>query len=81
MVIVINSVIGGFSWMDLVWFAARNDQLQVSNYSQLSDYNYMELIVKNKAPNALITCEEMVLVMTRSILWSLVYINFHLLCW
>ena len=81
MVIVINSVIEEFGWMDLVWLAARTDQLQVSNYSQLSDYNYMELVVKNKAPNALIVCEEMVLVMIRLILWSLVYINFHLLCW
>ena len=81
MVIVINSVIEEFSCMDLVWLAARTDQLQVSDYSQLSDYNYMELVVKNKAPYALIVCEEMVLVMIRLILWSLVYINFHLLCW
>ena len=81
MVIVINSVIEEFSWMDLVWLVARTDQLQVSDYSQLSDYNYVELVVKNKAPNALIVCEEMVLVMIRLILWSLVYINFHLLCW
>ena len=40
MVIVMNSVIEEFSWMDLVWLAARTDQLQVSDYSQLSDYNY-----------------------------------------
>ena len=38
MVIVINSVIGGFSWVDLVWLAASTVRLQVSNYSQLSDY-------------------------------------------
>ena len=43
-------------------------------------YCRLELVVKNKAPNALIVCEEMVLVMIRLILWSLVYINFHLLC-
>ena len=29
MVIVINSVIGGFSWVDLVWLAASTVQLQV----------------------------------------------------
>ena len=47
MVIVINSVIGGFGWVDFVWLAASTVQLQVSNYSQLShycsqlsDYNY-----------------------------------------
>ena len=37
-VIVINSVIGGFSWVDLVWLAALTVRLQVSDYSQLSDY-------------------------------------------
>ena len=38
MVIVINSVIGGFSWVDLVWLAASTVRFQVSNYSKLSDY-------------------------------------------
>ena len=38
MVIVINSVIGGFSWVDLVWLAASTVWLQVSDYSQLCDY-------------------------------------------
>ena len=38
MVIVINSVIGGFSWVDLVWLAASPARLQVSDYSQQSDY-------------------------------------------
>ena len=38
MVIVINSVIGGFSWVDLVWLAASTVQLLVPDYSQLSDY-------------------------------------------
>ena len=38
MVIVINSVIGGFSWVDLVRLAASTVQLPVSNHSQLSDY-------------------------------------------
>ena len=38
MVIVINSVIGGFSWVDLVWLATSTVRLKVSDYSQLSDY-------------------------------------------
>ena len=38
MVIVINSVIGGFGWVELEWLAASTIQLQVSDYSQLSDY-------------------------------------------
>ena len=38
MVIVINSVIGGFSWVDLVRLAASTVQLPVSDHSQLSDY-------------------------------------------
>ena len=37
-VVVINSVIGGFSWEDLVWLAAPTVRLQVSDYSQLCDY-------------------------------------------
>ena len=37
-VIVINSVIGGFSWVDLVRLAASTVQLPVSDHSQLSDY-------------------------------------------
>ena len=32
------SVIGGFGWMDWVWLAASAVGLQVSDYSQLSDY-------------------------------------------
>ena len=38
MVLVINSVIGGFGWLDLVWLATSAVRLQVSDYSQLSDY-------------------------------------------
>ena len=38
MVIVFNSVIGGFGWVDLVWLTTSTAQLQVSDYSQLSDY-------------------------------------------
>ena len=52
MVIVINSVIGGFCWVDLVWLAASIVWLQVSNYRQLSNYNCTEWLVKNEAANA-----------------------------
>ena len=38
MVIVINSVIGGFGWVDLVWLVTSTVRLQVFDYSQLSDY-------------------------------------------
>ena len=38
MVIVINSVIGGFSWVYLIWLADVTAQLEVCDYSQLSDY-------------------------------------------
>ena len=38
MVIVINTVIGGFSWVGLLRLAASTVQLPVSNHSQLSDY-------------------------------------------
>ena len=56
-VIVINSVIGGFSWVDLVWLATSTVKLQVS------DYNCTEWLVKNKAANAPIRIEEFVMVM------------------
>ena len=36
--IVINAVIGGFRWQDLKWLAYETVRLQVSDYSQLSDY-------------------------------------------
>ena len=35
-------VIGGFSRVDLVWLAASAIQLQVSDYSKLSNYNFTE---------------------------------------
>ena len=63
MVIVINTVIGGFSWTDSVWLTASTAGLHVSDYSQLSDYNYTEWLMKNKAANAPITLEEIVMVM------------------
>ena len=38
MVILINSLIGGLGWMDLVWLASSTVHLQMSDYSHLSDY-------------------------------------------
>ena len=38
MVIVLNSVIGGLSWVDLVGLVAFTLRLEVSDYNQLSDY-------------------------------------------
>ena len=63
MVVVFNSVIGGFSWVDLVWLATSTVLLQVSDYSQLSDYSSTEWLVKNNAANAPITFEEILMVM------------------
>ena len=70
MVIVINSMIGGFSWVDLVWLVALTVPLQVSDYSQLSYYtwhkNSTEKYVKIDSANAPITFEEIVMVMIKS---------------
>ena len=70
MVIVINSVIGGFSWVDLAWLAASNVRLQVSDNSQLSDYNCTEWLVKYKAADAPITFEEIIIVMINFVIAS-----------
>ena len=64
--IVINSVIGGFSWVDLAWLAASNVRLQVSDNSQLSDYNCAEWLVKFKTADAPITFEQIVMVMIKA---------------
>ena len=58
MVIVINSVIGGFSWVDLVCLAAS-----ANSPITLSDYSCTEWQVKYKAGDAPITFEEIVMVM------------------
>ena len=63
MVIVINSVIGRFSWVELVWLAPPTFRLQVSDYSQQSDYNFTKWLVKYRAADALVTCNEIVMVM------------------
>ena len=67
LVIVINSVIGGFSWVDLVWLAASTVWLQVSDYSQLSNYNCAEWLVEYKAADAPITFEEIVMAMINTL--------------
>ena len=64
--ILINSVIGGFSWVDLAWSAISNFRLQVSDNNQLSDYNYTEWLVKYKAADAPITFEQIVMVMIKA---------------
>ena len=46
MAIVINSVIGGFGWVDLIWLVASTVWSQVSNYSQLSNNSCTEWWVK-----------------------------------
>ena len=55
MVIVINSVIGGLSWVDLLWLAASTDYTV-----RLQLYR---MIVENEAADALIAFEEIVMVM------------------
>ena len=62
MVIVINSATDGFSWKDKVSLAALWVRLQVSDCNQLSDYNCIEWWMKNKAVNAPITFEEIVMI-------------------
>ena len=61
MVIVINSVIGRFSWVDLVWLATSTVREQVSDYSLLLENNCSEWFVNNEAADALITFEEIVM--------------------
>ena len=65
MVIVINSVIGGFSWVDLVWLAASTVSLQVSDYSRLFDYTVRFQLsrVIREAADTPTTFEEIVMVM------------------
>ena len=71
MVIVITPVIGGFSWVHLIWLANLSVCMQVSNYSQLSDYtvqiNPTQWLVKNKAVKYVpIKFVEIVMVMIKS---------------
>ena len=59
MVIVFNSVIGGFCWVVLV----NRCPITANCPTTLSDYSSAEWLVKNKAANAPITFEEIVMVM------------------
>ena len=61
MVILFNSAIGGFGWVDLVWLTTSTVRLQVSDYGQLSDYSCTDRLVKNKAVDAPITFKEIVM--------------------
>ena len=63
MVIVINSVIGEFSWVDFIWLTASTVRSQVSDCSQLSDYTCTEWLVRYKAADTPITFEEIVTVL------------------
>ena len=63
MVVVFNSVISGFGWVAFVWLTTSTVPLQVSDYSQLSDYSSTEWLVKNNAASAPITFEEILMVM------------------
>ena len=76
MVIVINSVIGGFSWMKYDWvsYYSQLSDLTLSDLTlsdltlsdlTLSDYNCIEWLLKYRADDAPIICEEIVMVMTR----------------
>ena len=53
-----NSVIGGLSWVHLKWVVDLSVWLQLSDCSQLSDYNPTQ--VKNKATNTPIKFDEIV---------------------
>ena len=48
MVIVIYVVIGGFSWKHLKWLAQEIVRLQVSDYSQLSDYRLFNINIREQ---------------------------------
>ena len=68
MVNVINSVIGGFSSVNVVELAALTLWLQLSDYSQLSYYTmqlqlHRTINKKNRAGDAPITFEEIGMVM------------------
>ena len=55
MVIVINSGIDGFSWVDLVWFSDQRCPITTNCPITLSYQNCTEWLVENKAANAPIT--------------------------
>ena len=59
---VIYVVIGGFSWKYLIWLAQETVQLQVSDYSQLSDYDFAAKLVQNTAVYGPFTFDEIVMI-------------------
>ena len=65
MVIMINSVISGFRWVDLPWLAASAVRLHCP--ITLSGYNCTEWLLKYKAADAPMTFEEIVMVMIKRI--------------
>ena len=65
-VIVINSVIGEFSWVHLIWLTDVTP-----DYSQLSDYNPIQWLVNNNVVNAPIKFEEIVRVMIKNVIFFL----------
>ena len=59
-VIVINVVIGGFCGEGLFrWLAHVTVRLQVSDYSQLSDYNFADYLEQNTSVYAPMMFKEM----------------------
>ena len=68
MVIVINSMIGEFSWVDFIWschmiLSDHSCPITANCPIKLSDYTCTEWLVKYKAADAPITFEEIVSVM------------------
>ena len=60
--IVIYVVIGGFSWKYLKWLPQETIRLQVSDYSQLSDYSLADLLEQNRAFYAPFIFEDIVMI-------------------
>ena len=73
-----NSVIDGFGWVDLTRLATSTVWLQVSNYSQLSHYNCIERLVKNKTAKAPIKFEEVAIVMINGFIIKLHKVEYKL---
>ena len=61
MVKAINSVIGGFSWVDLVWLAASTVRLQL-----------YRMISENEAADEPIIFEEIIMVMISRVIMQIV---------
>ena len=55
-------MIGGFNWKFLKWLAQETVWLQVSDYSQLFDYNFADWSVQNTAIYAPIIFKEIVMI-------------------